>query len=730
MSRWMLIRRIYGHLAQLVVVIVDTDTKAAFMTESPRPLFRLAVAVALSLLGSACDSTSVESDVENVEPRAGDEEAGDDGAVLLGAEAPQSCVHEPSERPNFLEELGCLDDFTAVAAIPTDTSIPGVLSVKTVMDRSGGNRVYFQDSSKYSIHWEFTSEHLSGQNLPIVPPLSTFNQQEYYSPDRRFVLGAISYYEGPDEWVYELAPYDTASPQLIAESFEQIRNSSYFGDRLKFHPTSTAQEELAAELTGDVPVLFTSELYAKTDFQALNLGSSVGFLRFLTADELETTFVGFRDIVVLDRVPNDISVVAGIITAEFQTPLSHINVLSQNRGTPNMGLQQAHDNTELLALEGQWVELTVTANGYTIAPATQVQADAWWESNKPEIVAVPSLDLEREELLDLSIAIDPTTAILDQIKALIPAYGGKASHYAALAQVEGVRSPRAFSVPVHYYWDFMEQNGFRERIEALLADSQFNSDPQTRSDALEALRDDMKLAPVDPGFEQAILAKLDAEYSGVRMRFRSSTNAEDLDGFTGAGLYTSKSGDPSDPTAPVMDAIRKVWASVWFFRAFEERSFRGIDHLSVGMALLVHRSFPEEEANGVALTENPFDSSGLEPGFYVNVQLGEESVVKPEPGISTDQFIHHFTLPGQPAVFIARSNLVAAGETVISKSQTNELGKALDAIHKFFRPAYGDREFYAMDVEFKFDQELGQADTEPPVLIVKQARPHPGRGGE
>jgi hypothetical protein len=41
------------------------------------------------------------------------------------------------------------------------------------------------------------------------------------------------------------------------------------------------------------------------------------------------------------------------------------------------------------------------------------------------------------------------------------------------------------------------------------------------------------------------------------MRFRSSTNAEDLDGFTGAGLYTSKSGDPNDPNS-VLDAVRNV----------------------------------------------------------------------------------------------------------------------------------------------------------------------------
>ena len=101
------------------------------------------------------------------------------------------------------------------------------------------------------------------------------------------------------------------------------------------------------------------------------------------------------------------------------------------------------------------------------------------------------------------------------------------------------------------------------------------------------------------------------------------------------------------------DAIRNVWANVWNLRAFEERSFRGIDHRSVDMALLVHNSFPDEEANRDAITANSFDPSGLEPGFYINIQVGEESVVAPDPGITTDQFIYQFAVPGQHIIFIA-----------------------------------------------------------------------------
>ena len=245
-----------------------------------------------------------------------------------------------------------------------------------------------------------------------------------------------------------------------------------------------------------------------------------------------------------------------------------------------------------------------------------------------------------------------------------------------------------------------------------------------RDHQLAKLRADIMVAPVNDSFRAKLMSKLHTQYPHMRMRMRSSTNAEDLEGFTGAGLYTSKSADVDD-VGEVFDDLREVWSSVWYFRAFEERSYRSIDHTAVAMALLVHPAFATEEANGVALTANPYDTSGLEPGFYINVQAGEASVVQPEPGTSTDQFIYHFDTPGQPIVFIARSSLVPKGQTVLSVAQTYELGKALADIREYFRASYGPPPddplaWYAMDVEFKFDAPAGDQ----PTLWVKQARPH------
>jgi len=650
------------------------------------------------------------------------------GAPLAGCgdtpAGPDGCRLPPGASAEFLNTLGCPDDFAALASVPLTSGIPGARSVQTIVDRADDDALYFQNTATYRVHWDFARRNLSGDGLPVVPDVASFSRTEYYSPYRRFVLGALTHYAEPDAWVYEIAPYDTADAAMVTAAWRDLAAATWLGERLAFHPTSSAVEAVATQLPADIPVITTDELFAGIRYQPLNLATAMGRLRFATADQAVSGDVGFREIVVLDRVPNDIPAVAGIITAELKTPLSHVNVLSQNRGTPNMALVGALDDPTLADLEGHWVELVVAADTWTLRAVDQATADAWWEDHKPEPVAIPAPDLDTTDLGATSTLLDVDGAggLGPALAAAIPAYGGKASHFAALSGVgDPVRVPEGFAIPLAWYHAHLAAHGLDAQIEALLDDPDFTGDPAVRGARLAELRDAIAAAPIDEALLDLVTARIESDLPGRRVRFRSSTNAEDLDGFTGAGLYTSVGVDPEDGRAGVADGLRAVWASVWNLRAFEERSYRSIDHRAVGMAVLVHRAFTDELANGVAITANTFDTAGVEPGFVVNVQKGSASVVRPAPGVLSDYFIYYYLYPNQPVVYLTHSNLISEGTTVLRLQQIQALGRALDAIHRAFQSVYGARGRYAMDVEFKLEPGTDDGD---PELWVKQARPY------
>jgi hypothetical protein len=632
--------------------------------------------------------------------------------VLVAASAgcgdePPACDVSGVPQPGR-NRLVCIEEFTAQADRPFDASLPGALTVKTVVDRATELTPWFLDTETYPLHREFAVAHLGW------PPGQPFIEQ-YFAPSRRFLLGAITYYEEPDLWTYELAPYDTSSAEMIADGFHALADHAYFGDRLRFHPVSEAQEAIAKANPG-VPYVLTDEIWGGISYQPLNLGETYARVRVLAAAALETTYVSPRELVVLDRVPNDLSVVAGVITEELQTPLSHVNVLSQQRGTPNMALASAHER--FAPLESRWVRLTVRAFDWEVAEVTADEADAWWRDHRPPPTQIQPADVSVGGVLDVD-----TVGVVD-----IPRVGGKAAHYGVLRRIgASVRVADALVLPVRHYRDFLAAHGFDARIHAMLADPAFRNDGNARKAALLALQADMMAAEVSPALLADLTARLEAEFPATRMKFRSSTNAEDLEHFTGAGLYTSAAGAVGDPERPIDRAIKTVWASTWNFRAFEERDYAGIDHEQVAMAVLVNPAYIDELANGVAITANIFDPRpGAEDAFYVNAQLGDASVVQPSPGVTADQLLLFFFHNGQPATYYVHSNLVAPGQTVLTRSELFALGQALTGIRERFRrdydppPGYG---FLPVDVEWKL-----VATSQGRQIWIKQARPYPGRG--
>ena len=660
--------------------------------------------------------------------------ASDAGTTSFTSNSGNTVIVTSSGKVDYLRHIGCTKDFESLCSDPIDATLPGARSTKVVYDTAQtGGALYFQNSVLYPVHFDFASTHLSGNGLPVVT--TSFNSTEYYSASRRFILSAVTHYEGAGVWALELSPYDTASATMIATLYQAVKDAGFFGPALAFHPTSDAITATAKKLPANIPVVTTDQLYAKIDYQPLNISTAIGKLTFTTADALDSgLYLPYESIVVLDEAPNDISVVMGIITQEFQTPLSHLNVLSRNRQTPNMGLRNALTNATLLSFKDKLIELSVGALEWKIREVTQEEAEAFWASKKPTPVVLPAYNLDLRDILDIEDVTPESSdrTLRDSIKEAVRTWGGKAAQYSILAKTDGVPAKKAFGIPCYYYYQFMQTNGYFDRIDRLLQDPNFVADSSVRYAALAALRTDMEAGVLDSTMEAQLKAKLAtpdfARYT--KIRFRTSTNSEDLEGFPCAGCYESHTGNPNN-WETIRAAIRLAYASAWLFRTFEERTFYGVDHKSVSMALLVHEGFADEEANGVAITANIYDATGVDPAFYINVQQGGDAeVVHPPKGVQSDQILYYSSEPNQPISYLAHSNLIPVGTTVLTKYQIYTLGTALAAIHERFSAAYGpaigNNGWYAMDVEFKFDNEAAPA--EMATLYVKQARPYPKSG--
>ena len=141
------------------------------------------------------------------------------------------------------------------------------------------------------------------------------------------------------------------------------------------------------------------------------------------------------------------------------------------------------------------------------------------------------------------------------------------------------------------------------------------------------------------------------------------------------------------------------------------------------MGILVHRSFPDEIANGVVISKNLYRENYY--GFVVNAQLGDEPVVRPKPGQVTDQFICFPPVDGEinPAKnkvdIITFSNL-NQNRLILAEKEIQLLAKETERIKSYFyrrntrSKSYSD---YAVDLEFKLVGEKRE-------LYIKQVRPY------
>lgn len=637
--------------------------------------------------------------------------------------------HTALGAPRFSYTISDAEAFSALKAQPLGSQYAGVESVKVVYSLARG-RLYFVNSRRYSYHYSFCHDVLN-----YGPSIDTFNEHNYtLSPKRKYLLATLSYHRALNTYVLELAPSDEMPLTQIQLLLNKLKQGFFAQDKLALLLNTSRLHFTAAQLPHTATIT-PDALYKGQMYQLLTPGKAIGLLTEVEAAAIDTLSLPEHTLALINGTPLTVPPLAGIITTDFQTPLSHMAVLSRNRSTVTIAQKYAPQHAQIKPHIGTWVELVADKNGFTISPSSKKAYDRWRKRKTTKSIPLSS-DLSPSPLLDIT---ELRYKDIDRV-------GGKAANFAelyfALSQLTvnqqtvdkpAAHSPSlvakapegAFAIPFYFYAQHIQQPAIQQALTAVLElDKQTRTPTSTHTlkQHLATLRDAIQTAPLEPELVNAVERRM-LKDGFERLRFRSSTNAEDLEGFSGAGLYSSKTGHLYKPKKNIARAIKKVWASTWNYAAYAERAYFGIEQHTVAMGVLAHRSFPNEIANGVAITRNLYRDDY--PAFVINVQKGEESVVQPSVGISVDQLISYrgvSELKGEegPPRYITYSSL-NNGVPILTDAEIHALTVVLDELKKHFYHKVNKhhRRFkfanFALDVEFKY---MGPER----VLYIKQAR--------
>lgn len=607
----------------------------------------------------------------------------------------------PKHRP----KLASPEEFAAFAARYGHQTTARSETVKFVIDRLDADRTYFFDSNRFNTHYRFVQRF-------IDPRLDydIFLRREFTHPQRRFLLGSLQHYIDGDHWTVELSSNDTMDGAVLVWMVERLASRVWFGSRLKFRPVSAFQIGVTDALGARLPVLSREAINATLMYQPIVLGVAYGRLLRLRG-RFDIAAVRPYDLVVTDEVPNEIPPVAGLVTSQLQAPLAHVAVLCRGRNTPDMAHRGAIDLPEFARLEGEVVKLSVGAQEFSIARADPAEAEAAWARMRPAAGFTPRCDTTVHAITEIDALPDDA----------VHSVGSKAAQLGALARIDGLTTPGGFALPFAAYLGHLHSAGLRAQIDAMLVDPDFAHSPAVRASRLAALRGRIQSHPLDAALLAQVMERVTAQARvGVDAGappslpgwiVRSSSNAEDLAGFSGAGLYEST--PVPRPVTPqrMADAIRSVWASVWLQRAFEEREWYRIAHRDVAMALIVQPLVSDAIASGVAITGNPFQRG---EGLLINTQVGSHTVT----GAVGDELPEQYlvtTWSGDYEFELLNKSSLAGAALILEEPDLRRLSDQLFAIHRNLLPkAAGAAN--AMDVEFILTRQRE--------FVIVQARPY------
>ena len=639
-----------------------------------------------------------------------------------------------------------------------ETGDPGW--IKFLIFVSDPTKVYFQDSKAYPFHYDWaTTDVLEYRGLTT----EQFDQITLHEQGQQAILGSVimPYWyasqlpaEQIKEYGIEFVRQDAYDPAQVVSLFNLVKSKVIAAEGAEaFYFPSYDQLPSAQEnrdfFEANGIIVSSPSRWAQGNV-SYSRGWAMGTLKQFPAGEIQNAYLTGQlapgDILLTDGVPADMPIIAGIITLAPSTPNSHVAILANTYGIPFAFLALSDDADRAQQLVGRKIALRVYGNANDCDARLIDVQDVLTQQQIDEI-----LDLKTPPPLNIC-PVTPYGSYSASTDGLWPSdicyFGGKAANFGLLRRSIPSNCPVAMAFSFDLWNEFLGQtliNGRTLRQEIAYRLAGFTYPPANMavlSDVLDDIQDDLfkdtTATTFSPALQAAIISALQDPAYGFdpnkNIRFRSSTNVEDSEQFTGAGLYDSFSGcladdldgdsvGPSicDPTEDnergVFRAIRKVFASFYYDNAYLERLRHGIDENQVGMALLVHHSTPDpiEMANGVATLERTGSTTSR---IKLVTQLGAVSVSNPTDGSIPEEVKVDVSSFGTSLTIQTYSNLVPLGATVMDwDSDYRDLAALLVQASSAFASATGKTK-YMLDFEYKKVSPEGN-------LRVKQIREIP-----
>jgi len=537
--------------------------------------------------------------------------------VVIGVQAQMSRKPTPTREPagamdkkpdsakNSIPAVNSRSEFDAIARVYHQGTPYALPHTMFVIDRRSNNKIYYLNSQKFRFHKDFLLA------TYLIPRGADVFKAVYVDQDRRFIVGTIAWQKTVEKFTWELWEGDLATPDMI-RSANDVINKSFFAEVI-FKPNSIRQEDLTARL--GIPRILQDELNRNQAYLALNTGTAVGRLHIIEKLD-DTVEIGDNEILVLRDLPLSLPPVRGIIVAKPSSPLSHINILAKGWNIPNIYIKDADKlfkeyNTFVFKLEANLTD-------YKLDRAT---ADDLRTSFKSPDEQIPPADLKVTDL----------RGIRQMRKKDSIAYGSKAANLGEMlhSRLVGVTIPDGFSIPYYWYDKFMRDNGLDKVIEGLMDDNDFVHNPRVRRERLEAFRASIQKGRFDDSLRQDVIARWKMQLGAKPVFVRSSSNSEDLPNFSGAGLYSSVPNVINEDR--LIEAVKKVWASLWNFQGYEARVRNYVSQSDVYMSALVQVGV-DMEKGGVMITKDPFDDRSRN-SVYISAVCGHNSKVVDNVGI-------------------------------------------------------------------------------------------------